>query len=115
MTALQEWKQETRDIISSLLDDGSNPNVEYTIEHHFSGADFDRLEKAAIDCFKVGFEVSDAEELELEDGQTILCFDAIKEGALNETVIMEQVEQLLKIAEKYNVEYDGWGTYFEES
>lgn len=114
MSALQEWQQETQDIISSLLNDGSNPDVDYTIEHHFSGANFDRLEKAAIDCFKVGFEVSDAEELELEDGQTILCFDAIKEGALNEAVIMTHIEQLLTLAEKHQVEYDGWGTYFEE-
>ncbi|MBO1519307.1 ribonuclease E inhibitor RraB [Oceanisphaera pacifica] len=114
MTALQEWQQETQDIISSLLNDGSNPDVEYTIEHHFSGANFDRLEKAAIDCFKAGLEVSDAEELEVENGHTVLCFDAIKEGPLNETAIMAQIESLLKIAEKHQVEYDGWGTYFEE-
>ena len=114
MTDQQHWQEETREIISSLLADGSNPEVDYTIEHHFSGPDFNRLEKAAVDCFKAGFEATDAEELTLEDGQTILCFDAIKEGPLNEAAIMLHIEQLLKIAEKYGVEYDGWGTYFEE-
>jgi regulator of ribonuclease activity B len=114
MTEQQDWREETREIITSLLEDGSNPEVEYTIEHHFSGQDFNRLEKAAVDCFKAEFEVTDAEELTLERGQTLLCFDAIKEGPLNEEAIMAQIEQLLPIAQKYGIEYDGWGTYFEE-
>lgn len=114
MTEQHNWREETREIITSLLEDGSNPDVEYTIEHHFSGQDFNRLEKAAVDCFKAEFEVSDAEELTLERGQAILCFDAIKEGPLAEEAIMAQIEQLLPIAEKYGIEYDGWGTYFEE-
>ncbi|MBM7455482.1 hypothetical protein HNR62_001344 [Oceanisphaera litoralis] len=114
MTEQQDWREETREIITSLLEDGSNPEVEYTIEHHFSGQDFDRLEKAAVDCFKAEFEVTDAEELTLERGQTLLCFDAVKEGPLTEEAIMAQIEQLLPIARKYGIEYDGWGTYFEE-
>ncbi len=32
---LQAQKQENRDIIQSLLDDGSEADAEYTIEHHF--------------------------------------------------------------------------------
>ena len=109
-----DWQQETRDIIQSLLEDGSNPDAQYTIEHHFSGADFNRLEKAAVDCFKAGFEVTDAEELTLERGQTLLCFDAIGDAPLTEAAIGEQIQQLLPIAAKYGIEYDGWGTYFEE-
>ena len=27
---------------------------------------------------------------------------------------MPQVEQLMTLAEKFDVEYDGWGTYFED-
>ncbi|PSJ40029.1 ribonuclease E inhibitor RraB [Zobellella taiwanensis] len=114
MSEQQDWREETREIIASLLEDGSNPDVQYTIEHHFSGQDFNRLEKAAVDCFKAGFEVTDAEELTLERGQLLLCFDAIKDGALTEDAIMAQIEQLLPIAAKYGIEYDGWGTYFEE-
>ena len=111
---LHDWQQETQEIITSLLEDGSQPSALYTIEHHFAGHDFNRLEKAALDCFKADFEVTDAEELTLENGQTLLCFDAISEGALDETVIMQQIEKLLEIAAKHGVEYDGWGTYFEE-
>ncbi|WP_139379658.1 ribonuclease E inhibitor RraB, partial [Zoogloea sp. LCSB751] len=54
---------ENRDIVQALLDDGSEPDAEYTIEHHFSSSNFERLEKAAVDAFKLGFEVNDAEEM----------------------------------------------------
>ncbi|NLJ92715.1 MAG: ribonuclease E inhibitor B, partial [Aeromonadales bacterium] len=36
------------------------------------------------------------------------------EGALDEAAIMQQIEMLLEIAAKHGVEYDGWGTYFED-
>ena len=111
---LHDWQQETQEIITSLLEDGSQPSALYTIEHHFAGHDFNRLEKAALDCFKADFEVTDAEELTLENGQTLLCFDAISEGALDEAAIMQQIEKLLEIAAKHGVEYDGGGTYFED-
>ena len=74
---LKAQKQENQEIVTAILDDGSNTSAEYTIEHHFASDNFDRLEKAAVDAFKAGFEVSDAEEVELEDGSVILCFDAI--------------------------------------
>ncbi len=31
---IEEQKQETREIIDSLLEDGSDPDALYTIEHH---------------------------------------------------------------------------------
>ena len=34
--------------------------------------------------------------------------------ALNAELIDAQVEQLMTLAEKYDVEYDGWGTYYED-
>ena len=33
---------------------------------------------------------------------------------LDEAAIMQQIEKLLEIAAKHGVEYDGWGTYFED-
>ena len=68
-----------------------------------------------MDCFNAGYAVTDAEELTLERGQTLLCFDAVADSALDEEQIMQQIAELLPIAEKYGVDYDGWGTYFEES
>ncbi|WP_380179918.1 ribonuclease E inhibitor RraB [Kalamiella sp. sgz302252] len=111
---LEEQREETRLIIEELLDDGSDPDALYTIEHHLSCDSFDALEKAAVDAFKLGYEVTEPEELELEDGSKVMCCDILSEGALNAELIDAQVEQLIDLAAKYNVDYDGWGTYFED-
>jgi regulator of RNase E activity RraB len=110
---LEEQSEETRLIIEELLDDGSDPDALYTIEHHLSSDKFEDLEKAAVAAFKLGYEVNDAEELELEDGSTVMCCDVIGEIALNAELIDKQVEQLMDLAEAHGVDYDGWGTYFE--
>lgn len=111
---LAEQREETRLIIEELLEDGSDPDALYAIEHHFSAEKFELLEKAAVEAFKLGYEVTDAEELEIETGETLLCCDVISESALNAELIDAQVEQLMKLAEKMGVNYDGWGTYFED-
>ena len=111
---LEEQREETRLIIEELLEDGSDPDALYTIEHHLSADNFELLEKAAVEAFKLGYEVTDAEELEVEDGTLLMCCDVISEVGLNAEVIDTQVEQLMNLAEKMNVNYDGWGTYFED-
>lgn len=111
---LEEQQEETRLIIEELLEDGSDPDALYTIEHHLSCNNFDSLEKAAVDAFKLGYEVTEPEELELEDGTTVMCVDIISESALKPELIDVQVEQLVNLIGKYNVDYDGWGTYFED-
>ncbi len=111
---MQEWREETTAIVNELLADGSNPDLEYEIEHHFACQKFDLLEKAALDLFKAGFEVTDAEEMELDDGATIFCFDATVECKLDIETIVADIATMLPILEKYGVDYDGWGTYFQE-
>ena len=111
---LEEQREETRLIIEELLEDGSDPDALYTIEHHFSADDFETLEKVAVEAFKLGYEVTDPEELEVEEGDTVICCDVLSECALNADLIDAQVEQLINLAEKYDVEYDGWGTYYED-
>ena len=111
---MQEWREETTAIVNELRADGSSPVLDYEIEHHFACQDFDLLEKAAVDLFKAGFEVTDAEEMELDDGATIFCFDATVECKLDIETIVSDIEKMLPILEKYGVDYDGWGTYFQE-
>ncbi len=111
---LEEQREETRLIIEELLEDGSDPDALYTIEHHFSADDFDALEKLAVEAFKLGYEVTEPEELEVEEGDTVICCDILSEGALKAELIDAQVEQLMDLAERFEVEYDGWGTYFED-
>lgn len=109
---LKEQMDENRDIVEALLQDGSDPDAEYTIEHHFSSINFDKLEKAAVDAFKLGFEVNDAEEVEMEDGSLLFCFDAVANHVLDVDLLDNACEKLLGVAEKHKVDYDGWGTYF---
>lgn len=111
---LAEWHEFNQETIEALIEDGSDASKSHTIEHHFASADFDVLEKAAVDAFKAGFEVGDAEELELEDGEEVFCFDAVVERMLEPTLINQDTDKLFAIAVKHDVDYDGWGTYFIE-
>ena len=110
---LELQKIETREIIESLKADGSESDALYTIEHHIMAEDFKSLESAVVEAFKMGFEVLEAEEITDEDGTHIFCCDAIMDTALDVNAIDEQVEKLVHLAEKYDIIYDGWGTYYE--
>ncbi|MFC0308699.1 ribonuclease E inhibitor RraB [Gallibacterium trehalosifermentans] len=114
MSALTALQQETREIIDQLLNDGSDPDALYIIEHHISHHDFDKLEKIALDAFKLGYEISEAEELETDDGVEVYCFDIISEIELKAELIDAQQTELLPLIKKHQGTYDGWGTYFED-
>lgn len=114
MSHLDELKAETRDIITDLFNDGSDPDALYIIEHHISHHDFDKLEKIAMEAFKAGYEVSEAEEFEEENGNVVFCCDIISEVELKPEIIDAQQKELLPLLEKYKGNYDGWGTYFED-
>lgn len=114
MANYQELQDETREIITDLLNDGSDPNALYIIEHHIAHYDFDKLEKIAVDAFKAGYEVSEAEEFEDESGKVIFCFDVISETELKAEIIDKQQKEIIPLVEKHGGIYDGWGTYFED-
>lgn len=98
---LAEQREETRLIIEELLEDGSDPDALYAIEHHISCENFETLEKAAVEVFKLGYEVTEPEEIEIESGEILVCFDAVSESGLNAELIDAQVEQLMNLAEKW--------------
>ena len=114
MVDIQALHAETREIIKDLLNDGSDPDALYIIEHHVAHRDFDKLEKIAVDAFKAGYEVSEAEEFEDDNGKTLYCFDIIAEVKLNAEIIDAQQKELLPLLAKHGGIYDGWGTYFED-
>lgn len=106
-------RQETDEIIQNLLDDGSDPEALYIIEHHVAHHDFDKLEKLVVDAYKLGYEISDAEEVE-EEGKVFFVCDIVSEINLNADLITAQQKELLPLIEKASAEYEGWGTYFED-
>jgi regulator of RNase E activity RraB len=111
---LQQWFDHTEDLIEALVEDGTNEEVHHTIEHHFSSADFDLLEKAAIAAFKLGLEIEEPEEAELENGDKVFAFDIITEQALEYDVLSAETKSMFELAKQFKFDYDGWGTYFEE-
>ena len=110
---MENWQEFTEETIAALLEDGSDPDAMYTIEHHFYDQDFNKLEKLAVELFKLGYEVTDAEEVEFEEGGSAWVFDAIREQSLEAASITADAVKLEALAKKHQVEYDGWGTYFE--
>ncbi|UDG80919.1 Regulator of ribonuclease activity B [Candidatus Hartigia pinicola] len=112
---LKAQYKKTSLIIEELLNDGSDPDALYAIEHHFSANTFALLQKALVEAYKLGYRVSNTEEIELELGITLMCYDFIIECTLSATLINLQVNQLMQLAESIGSHYDGWGTYFEDS
>lgn len=111
---LQQWFDHTDELVNELLEDGSNDDALHTIEHHFASSNFDVLESAAIAAFKLGLEVEEPEEAELENGARVFAFDIATEQYLDEEDIKAETKVMFEFAKKNKVDYDGWGTYFEE-
>ncbi|WP_068545999.1 ribonuclease E inhibitor RraB [Thalassotalea crassostreae] len=111
---LQEWYAHTDALIDELAEDGSNPEVMHTIEHHFASSNFETLENAAIAAFKLGLEVEEPEEAVLENGARVFAFDITTEQYLIAEDLKAETKEMFEFAIKCNVDYDGWGTYFEE-
>ncbi|AAZ26421.1 MULTISPECIES: ribonuclease E inhibitor RraB [Colwellia] len=111
---LQQWFSHTEMLIAELLEDGTNDEVYHTIEHHFASSDFDLLEKAAIAAFKLGLEIEEPEEAELENGDKVFAFDIATEQMLDVNLIKKETQAMFELAKQCGVDYDGWGTYFEE-
>ncbi|MFC0179971.1 ribonuclease E inhibitor RraB [Thorsellia kenyensis] len=110
-----ELKKETAQIIQNLLDDGSLPDVDYLIEHHFYSADAALLEKMACHAIQVDLHVTEEEEFEDEEtGELLFTCDIIFEIPLDGNIINDQIKLMLQMSQHFNVEYDGWGTYFED-
>ncbi|MBL4941832.1 MAG: ribonuclease E inhibitor RraB [Colwellia sp.] len=111
---LQQWYQHTDALVNELLEDGTNDEVYHTIEHHFASENFELLEKAAITAFKLGLEIEDPEEAELENGVKVFAFDIVTEQMLNVELLRDETKKMFALAQQCKVDYDGWGTYFEE-
>ncbi|WP_392559829.1 ribonuclease E inhibitor RraB [Orbus mooreae] len=111
---IEQAQQDTYSIIEELLNDGSDPDALYLIEHHISATDFDTLEKVAVEAFKLGYEVTDPEDMDDENQQELVCCDIISEIPLDAELINSQIAQIIELTNKFAVNYDGWGTYFED-
>ncbi|MGX5915575.1 ribonuclease E inhibitor RraB [Aliidiomarina sp. Khilg15.8] len=104
----------TRETLAELHEVGADVEEVHLIEHHLFGTDFDKLEKAVVELAKKGFEVEDADEVEMEDGSIGFCCDVMAESPLQQDAINEQTDLIIALVTKFELEYDGWGTYLPE-
>ena len=111
---IQLAQQDTLAIIQELLEDGSDPHALYIIEHHISSQNFDKLEKVAVEAYKLGYEATDPDEDVDDAGNVVIGFDIITESPLNAELINAQIAEIITLANQFGVNYDGWGTYFED-
>ncbi|PXZ06015.1 ribonuclease E inhibitor RraB [Gilliamella apicola] len=111
---IQLAQQDTLAIIQELLEDGSDPHALYIIEHHISSQNFDKLEKVAVEAYKLGYEATDPDEDVDDTGNFVIGFDIITESPLDAELINAQIAEIITLANQFNVNYDGWGTYFED-
>ena len=107
-------QQDTNAIIEELLEDGSDPHALYIIEHHISSQNFDQLEKVAVEAYKLGYEATDPDEDVDDNGNVVIGFDIVVESPLNAELINAQIEEIITLTNQFGVNYDGWGTYFED-
>jgi regulator of ribonuclease activity B len=107
-------QQDTSTIIEELLEDGSDPHALYIIEHHISSQNFDKLEKVAVEAYKLGYEATDPDEDIDDAGNVIIAFDIVTESLLNAELINAQIAEIIALTTQFGVTYDGWGTYFED-
>ncbi|WP_085247786.1 ribonuclease E inhibitor RraB [Gilliamella mensalis] len=107
-------QQDTNAIIQELLEDGSDPHALYIIEHHVSSQNFDKLEKIAVEAYKLGYEATDPDEDVDDAGNVVIGFDIIAESPLNAELINAQIAEIITLTAQFGVNYDGWGTYFED-
>lgn len=104
----------TRETLVELKDAGAEMEEVHLIEHHLFSQDFDKLEKAVVELAKKGYEVEDADEVELDDGSLGYCCDVMVESLLVQDALNEQTDLIISLVNKFAVEYDGWGTYLPE-
>ncbi|ORF44933.1 ribonuclease E inhibitor RraB [Gilliamella apicola] len=107
-------QQDTYVIIEELLEDGSDPHALYIIEHHISSQNFDQLEKVAVEAYKLGYEATDPDEDVDDNGNVVIGFDIVVESPLNAELINAQIAEIITLTNQFGVNYDGWGTYFED-
>lgn len=114
LDSTQACRAFTRETLQELKAAGAEMDELHLIEHHLFSYDFDKLEKAVVELVKQGYEVDDADEVELDDGVIGFCCDVLAESPLIQDALNEQTDTIFALVEKFALEYDGWGTYLPE-
>ncbi len=105
----QEVLDENELILGMMRRDGVDLTCPYRVEHHFSGSNFELLEKLAIALYSLGLEVTDPDEFTDERGRTAFAFDAFREMIPDGAAIAADQEKFWPKLATFRATYDGWG------
>ena len=107
-------REETQEIINNIVEDGYSPNEIYEIEHVLACVNFNMLEKLVVELTNIlGTDVviEPAEEIKEENGSIVFSTVVLTNHSLDVDKLMEEISRIVTLCNKYNVVYDGWGTY----
>lgn len=95
--------------IQALIDAGSDPNKPHPLEHHFYCYSPDSLKELMAKGESLGYRAANIGNKVHEDTHHWYV-DLIKEVVLDIKIINNENSLMLKLADKFNADYDGWGT-----
>jgi len=98
-----------RKTIQALIDAGSDPDKPHPLEHHFNCFRADSLKDLMTKGKSLGYRVANVGDNEHE-GSHYWYGDLIKDTVLDINIINSQNSLMLKLANEFNADYDGWGT-----
>lgn len=96
-------------VISALIESGSNTNKLHPLEHHFYCHSSDDLRLLMSKGEALGYKVANIGDNIYEDTHWWYG-DLIKETRLNIDTINKENSTMLKLANDFSADYDGWGT-----
>jgi len=105
-TANIEANQKT---IQALINAGSDPHKPHPLEHHFFCNNPESLKALMAKGESLGYHVANVGENDYE-GTHYWYGDLIKDTVLNLKSINIENSLMLKLANKFDADYDGWGT-----
>ena len=107
-------REETQEIINSIVEDGYSPKEIYEIEHVLACVNFNMLEKLVVELTNVlGADVviEPAEEIKEDNGTIVFSTVVLTNHSLDVDELMVEISQIVTLCNKFDVVYDGWGTY----
>ena len=113
---LNHVKMKQKDVFNFIKE--KNPMYKekeiYEIEHVLACVNFNMLEKLVVELTNVlGADVviEPAEEIKEDNGTIVFSTVVLTNHSLDVDELMVEISQIVTLCNKFDVVYDGWGTY----
>lgn len=104
-----------RHVVQALLKQGSDPNKPHPIEHHFYCDSEATLKQLMAKGERLGYRAAHlGDDVDEDDGTPYWYGDLIKPTVLDIDTLNADNVEMLKLADEFGADYDGWGTEIVE-